>query len=39
MIYINGLSHTQAAEQLELTDAASRKTLSRALAKLSRILA
>ena len=39
MIYINGMSHTQAAEQLELTDAASRKTLSRALAKLSRILA
>jgi RNA polymerase sigma-70 factor (ECF subfamily) len=36
MVYIEGLSHAQVAEQLECTEVSSRKQLSRALARLAR---
>jgi DNA-directed RNA polymerase specialized sigma24 family protein len=39
MVYIHGMTHAQVAEKLDMTETASRKALSRALAKLSRILA
>lgn len=38
-VYLQGLSHARVAEELACTEEASRKTLSRALAKLSRLLA
>jgi RNA polymerase sigma-70 factor (ECF subfamily) len=38
MIYIEGKTHAQVAEQLECSEAASRKQLSRALARLSRLI-
>jgi RNA polymerase sigma factor (sigma-70 family) len=38
LVYIDGLSHAQASEQLACTEVASRKQLSRALARLSRLI-
>ena len=38
LIYVDGLTHADVAERLECNEAASRKQLSRALARLSRLM-